>query len=260
MLQGLRFLTLIVGITALAASVPSFAQTAQGYVQEVQGSVTGQVGAGRARSVSKGETLPNNATVTTGPGSYAVLKFEDGTAVLLKENTSFQVQNYSYNAKAPETGSAIFNLVRGGMRMVTGLVAYRNRDALKVGTPLATIGIRGTEFIAELVNPFYIQVINGVVTVTNSAGAVAFSAGQAAVVANPSTLASIIPLNQVPPGVFQMPNYPLSSVPGPTPSGTPVGGGGVGVAGGTALAIGVAVGAAVLISTGGESQTTVVHH
>ena len=259
MLQGLRFLTLIAGIAAFAASVPSFAQTAQGYVQEVQGSVTGQVGAGQARSVSKGQTLPNNATVTTGPRSYAVLKFEDGTAVLLKENTSFQVQSYSYNSRAPETSSAIFNLVRGGMRMVTGLLASRNRDAVKVGSPLATIGIRGTEFVAELVNPYFIQVINGTITVTNSAGAVVFNAGQAAVVANPSTLASIIPLNQVPPGVLQMPNYPLTSVPGPTPPGSPIGGSGVGVAGGTALAIGVAVGAAVLISTQ-DSTSTVVHH
>lgn len=258
MLQGLRFLTLILGIALLAASGPSFAQGPQGYVQEVQGDVFGQVGAGRSARVSKGQTLPNNATVTTGAKSYAVLKFEDGTAVLLKENTAFQVQTYSYSAKAPETSSAIFNLVRGGMRMVTGLLATRNRDALKVGSPLATIGIRGTEFVAELVNPYYIQVINGTITVTNSAGAVVFSAGQAAVVANPSTLASVIPLNQVPAGVLQMPNYPLTSVPGPTPSGAPIGGG-VGVAGGTALAIGVAVGAAVLISTQ-DSTSTVVHH
>ena len=258
MLQGLRFLTLIVGIAALAASGPTFAQAAQGYVQEVQGEVFGQVGAGRSARVERGQTLPNNATVTTGARSYAVLRFEDGTAVLLKENTAFQVQNYSYSAKAPETSSAIFNLVRGGMRMVTGLLATRNRDALKVGSPIATIGIRGTEFVAELVNPYFIQVINGTITVTNSAGAVVFSAGQAAVVANPSTLASVIPLNQVPPGVLQMPNYQLTSVPGPTPSGSPVGGG-TGVGGGTALAIGVAVGAAVLISTQ-DSTSTVTHH
>lgn len=260
MLQGFRFLTLIVGIAALTASGPSFAQRAQGYVQEVQGNVFGQVGAGQPLRVEKGQTIPNNATVTTGAQSYAVLKFEDGTAVLLKENTAFQVQNYSFNAKAPETSNAIFNLVRGGMRMVTGLVTSRNRDALKVGTPLATIGIRGTEFIAELVNPFYIQVVNGVITVTNAAGSVVFSAGQAAVVANPSTLASVIPLNQVPPGVLQMPNYPLTSVPEQTPSGSLIGGGGAGgVGAGTGIAIGVAAAAAVFISTQ-ESQSTSTHH
>ena len=71
MLRGLRFLTLIVGVAALALSGPSFAQRAQGYVQEVQGNVFGQVGAGQALRVEKGQTIPNNATVTTGAQSYA---------------------------------------------------------------------------------------------------------------------------------------------------------------------------------------------
>jgi hypothetical protein len=259
MLQGFRFLTFVLGIAAMAASGPLMAQRAQGYVQEVQGNVTGQVGAGQPARVAKGLTVPNNATVTTGDQSYAVLKFEDGTAVLLKENTAFQVQSYSYNPKAPENSSAIFNLVRGGLRMVTGLVTSRNRDALKVGTPLATIGIRGTEFVAELVNPLFIQVVNGVITVTNAAGTVVFSAGQAAVVANPSTLAGIVPLNQVPPGVLQMPNFPLTPVPETIPPGASVGGGVAGAGTTTAIAIGVAVGAAAAISASDQSST-VVHH
>lgn len=259
MLQILRFLALIVGVAAFA--VPSFAQNAQGYVQEVSGTVTGQVGSGRSASVSRGQTLVNNATVTTGARSYAVLKFEDGTAVLLKENTTFQVQNYAYNAKAPENASAVFNLIRGGLRMITGLVTSRNRNALKVGTPLVTIGVRGTEFVAELVNPFYIQVINGAISLSNAAGTVAFSAGQAAMVTSASTLPGIIPAGQVPAGVLQMPNVSLSAAPGAVPAGAIIGGGGGaagGGAAGTALAIGAAVGAAILISTSNETAT--VHH
>ena len=258
MLQILKFLALVVGVAAFA--VPSFAQTAQGYVQEVSGTVTGQVGSGRSASVSRGQTLVNNATVTTGARSYAVLKFEDGTAVVLKENTSFQVQNYAYNAKAPENASAVFNLIRGGLRLVTGLVTSRNRNALKVGTPLVTIGVRGTEFVAELVNPFYIQVINGAISLSNAAGTVAFSAGQAAMVTSASTLPGIIPASQVPAGVLQMPNISLSAAPGVIPAGTVIGGGGIagGGAAGTALAIGAAVGAAILISTSNETAT--VHH
>jgi hypothetical protein len=260
MLRGLRFLVSVVGVAAFAVNGLSFAQTAQGYVQEVSGDVTGQVGSGRPASVSRGQTLINNATITTGPGSYAVLKFEDGTAVLLKENTSFQVQNYNYNAKAPETANAIFNLIRGGLRMVTGLVTSRNRSALKIGTPLVTIGVRGTEFVAELVNPFYMQVINGAVALTNAAGTVAFSAGQAALVSSSSTLPGLIPMSQVPAGVFQMPNVPISAAPGPVPSGSVIGGGlgAGGGAGAAALAIGAAVGAAVLMSSS-NSDSTVQH-
>jgi len=260
MLHIVRFLArvFVVGYAALAMSGPSFAQRAQGYVQEVSGNVTAQVGTGQPAKVEKGQTLINNATITTAAQSFAVLKFEDGTAVLLKENTSFQIQNYTYNPKAPENANAIFNLVRGGLRMITGLVTSRNRDALKVATPLATIGIRGTEFIAELVNPLYLQVINGVISVTNGAGTVLFSIGQTAVVSSSTTLGGLVPMSQVPPGVFQMPNYPLTPVPTTIPPGAPVGGGVTGAAVGTALAVGAAAVAGVAAAS--ENQSSASHH
>ena len=254
-----RFLALVVGLAAIAVSGPSFAQKAQGYVLEVSGNVTGQVGAAQPVKVEKGQTLVNNATITTSPQSYAVLKFEDGTAVLLRENTSFQIQNYAYNPKVPEDASAVFNLVRGGLRMLTGLVTSRNRDALKVATPLVTMGIRGTEFVATLVNPLYLQVLSGAVSATNAAGTVVFNAGQAAVVTSSTTLGSLIPMTQVPPGVFQMPNFPLTSVPTTIPSGTPVGGGvAAGAGAATAAAIG-AIGVAGALSASDNNSTT-THH
>jgi hypothetical protein len=260
MLHIFRFLALVVGFAALAMSGPSFAQRAQGYVQEVSGNVTGQVGTGQPAKVEKGQTLVNNATITTAAQSFAVLKFEDGTAVLLKENTSFQIQNYTYNPKAPENANAIFNLVRGGLRMITGLVTSRNRDALKVATPLATIGIRGTEFIAELVNPLFIQVVNGVISVTNGAGTVLFSIGQTAVVSSSTTLGGLVPMSQVPPGVLQMPNYPLTPVPTTVPPGTPVGGGVAAGAPGTAAAIGAAAVAGVAAAGTSTDHAATVQH
>jgi len=263
MLCIFRFLAFVAGFAAFAMSGLSFAQEAQGYVQEVSGDVTAQVGAGRPTQVGKGQTLVNNATIITAPKSYAVLKFEDGTAVLLKENTSFQVQNYTYNPGARENASAIFNLVRGGLRMITGLVTSRNRDALKVATPLATIGIRGTEFMAELVNPLFLQVISGAVSATNAAGTVALTAGQVGVVANATTLGSLIPVSQVPPGVFQMPNVPLTPAPGTIPSGSPVGGGAAaataGAPIGTTAAV-IAISAAVIAGVATSSTTTTTTH
>ncbi len=260
MLRIVRFLALVfvVGFAVFAMSGPSFAQRAQGYVQEVSGNVTAQVGTGQPAKVEKGQTLVNNATITTAAQSFAVLKFEDGTAVLLKENTAFQIQNYTYNPKAPENANAIFNLVRGGLRMITGLVTSRNRDALKVATPLATIGIRGTEFVAELVNPLYIQVINGVISITNGAGTVLFSIGQTAVVSSSTTLGGLVPMSQVPPGVFQMPNYPLTPVPTTIPPGAPVGGGITGAAVGVAVAVGAAAVAGVAAAS--ENQSSPSHH
>jgi len=135
-------------------------------------------------------------------------------AVLLKENTSFQVQNYTYNPNAPETANATFHLLRGGLRILTGEMISRNRDTLRVGTPLATIGIRSTEFVAELTNSLFVRVIRGVITVTNSAGTVQFRVGEDGAVTSSSTLGRLISMNQIPPGVFQMPNVSLTPVSG----------------------------------------------
>jgi hypothetical protein len=258
-----RLLTIAaLGVAGFAPSAPLFAQ--QGYVHEVSGSVTGQVGSGSSARVSRGMTIPNNSTVVTGANSYAVLKFEDGTVVLLKENTSFHVQSYAYNPKAPENSNAIFNLVRGGLRVVTGLVTSRNRDALRVATSHATIGIRGTEFSAEMVNPLIVGVQVGAVSVTNAAGSMLVGAGQFASVASSTTLGSLISAGQLG-GALQFPAVtlpPSAPLPGPPPAGAgPIGAGAVGGAGGiaaTAAIVGAAAAAGVAAS--GSSSTTTTHH
>lgn len=267
MRQVIRFLAATVfGVASFASSAPLFAQ--QGYVHEVSGNVLGNVGPGQPLRVEKGQTLSPNTTVTTEAKSYAVLKFEDGTVVLLKENTSFQVQSYSFNPKVPENANAVFNLVRGGLRMITGLVTSRNQQALRVATPHATIGIRGTDFSAELTNPLLVGVQTGVVSLTNAAGSMLVSAGQFASVAGATTLGGLIGAGQIPVGALQFPKIPLppaTPVPitgaGGLGTGGAVGGGAAGgaagVAGAAALGGAVAVGVAAAANNSSSSST---HH
>jgi hypothetical protein len=254
----------MLGVAGFAPGGPLFAQ--QGYVHEVSGTVMGQVGAGRTARVEKGMTLPAGATISTQAKSYAVLKFEDGTVVLLKENSSFQVQAYSFDRRAPENASAIFNLVRGGLRMITGLISSRSRESLRVATPLATIGIRGTEFTAELTNPLFVAVQVGAVGLTNTAGTLLVGAGQFASVASAAQIGSLISAGQIPAGVLQFPNIPLPPTtpglpPGAGTAGT-VGGGAAGAVGGaatTAATVGAAAAAGVAAS-GADNTTTTTHH
>jgi len=261
MRQVIRFLTATVfGVASFASSAPLFAQ--QGYVHEVSGNVLGQVGAGSPARVERGMTLPVNSTVTTEANSYAVLKFEDGTVVLLKENTSFQVQAYNYNPKAPENSNAIFNLLRGGLRVVTGLVTSKNRDSLRVATPHATIGIRGTEFTAELTNPLVVGVQVGAVSLTNAAGSVLVGAGQFASVASAKTLGSLISASQLG-TALQFPNIPLPTaapLPGPPPAGAGPIGGTLGGAAGIGAAAVVGAGVAAGVAASSSSSTTTTHH
>src|SRR5688572_9964724 len=265
MIRMLRSLAAAVGVAGFIASgsllaaeaqVQTASQSqAQAYIHEFSGDVTATVNAAKPEPVKKSMHLLNNTTVTTGPKSYAVIKFEDGTVALLKENTSFQIQNYTYNVKQPEKSNALFNMVRGGVRMVTGAITTRNRDALKVATPVATLGIRGTEFLAELVNPLNVVCITGSLSVTNSAGVALVAAGQGLSVPSAAAMGTVGPASAVP---ISMPAVPLPApVPTPIPPGPVVGAAGAaGGIGAAAVAIGAAAAAAAAAAGGGGSSST----
>jgi hypothetical protein len=186
--------------------------------------------------------------------------------VVLKQHSSFQVQDYRYDAAAPEKGSILFSLLKGGARFVTGLIAGRNRAAFKLGTPTVTIGIRGTDFAVEMVNPLFGQVFAGEIAGTNAGGTFTAGPGQFFTVANFNSLGALIPAANVPAGVLQFPGIP---VPPPTPGLpgglTPLGGTTPGLTTGAILGLGAAAAAAAAAAGGGGGGggvivPTTTHH
>lgn len=115
--------------------------------------VTGEVSAvntnGQARPISKGSEIETGDTLKTLDGR-AQIRFSDGGFISLQPYTDFQVEDYSFNGKADGSEKGLFKLLKGGMRAVTGLIGKTNKDAYKVSTPTATIGIRGTSYLARL--------------------------------------------------------------------------------------------------------------
>lgn len=96
---------------------------------------------------AKKDTVVNAGdTVVTGGTSNAQLKLEDGALIALRPNTEFKVKEFKYSGKPDGSEKAELNLVKGGVRAVTGAIGRTNRDNLKVDAVVATIGIRGTGF------------------------------------------------------------------------------------------------------------------
>ena len=107
-------------------------------------------GAGESRVLCIGSKVEVGETLSTASKTYARLKFDDGGEITLRPESEFRIESFHYDAKKPEKDSAIFRLLKGGLRTITGLVGKRDRTSYKVHTVIATIGIRGTEYTAAL--------------------------------------------------------------------------------------------------------------
>jgi hypothetical protein len=117
-----------------------------GEVAFVQGVASAQRPGESPRFLAKGEALHEGDTLSTGAKGFALITLKDGTKLTLRPNTNFTLERFRQGAE----DSAIFNLLKGGVRALTGLISKRNPRAVEVKTTTATIGIRGTSFDARL--------------------------------------------------------------------------------------------------------------
>lgn len=118
-----------------------------GRVMLIQGDMSAKNAAGNTRKLIVGAPVYEGDTLTTGKKSYAVVAFRDESRVSLQENTVFQVERFKYD-KAASQENSVLRLLKGGVRMVTGLIGRINRDSFQFKVANATIGIRGTGYDA----------------------------------------------------------------------------------------------------------------
>ncbi|MBC7707109.1 MAG: FecR domain-containing protein, partial [Rhodoferax sp.] len=129
---------------ALAAVYPMQSFAAAGVAQFTAGDVSLRRGAG-SDPLLKGKDIESGDAIVTGPNGRAQVRFSDGGLVALQPNSQFNISNYA-DKNDGKQDSFFVDLLRGGMRAVTGLIGKRNHDNYKVTTTTATIGIRGSAF------------------------------------------------------------------------------------------------------------------
>jgi len=183
------------GMASLISAASAFgAAVVQGSKGDVRvGSTTAQ-----SKPITPNQRVRSGTSVTTAAGSQVTLRFDDGQVVALHENTEFRIEDFQYRPEAPVADRAVFTLLKGALRVVTGALGKRNRDAFALHVPQSTIGVRGTDFMVAIVNAAYLSVLSGTVTAANVAGTVAFEAETLGSIATPSTLAVAIPASALP--------------------------------------------------------------
>lgn len=140
-------------LASLLAAAAAWAGEVAGTVINLSGPLLAKKPDGTVKVLSLKSSVEQGDTLVSEKDTYARIKFIDNSEITLRPNTQFKIENFTFEEGKPEKDSAVFNLVKGGLRAVTGTLGKRNHEKFGLNTPTATIGIRGTIFIAEYVPP-----------------------------------------------------------------------------------------------------------
>jgi hypothetical protein len=138
-----KFLASIALIASLSVSTVAIAEDSTGMVVASRGEVIA-LSNGGSRELKQGDFIYVNDEIMTTGRSFVVLQFQDGAKVTVRPDTTLIIEQYLYNGDAND--EAELNLVQGGLRVITGAMAKSNPENYKVRTPVALMGVRGTEF------------------------------------------------------------------------------------------------------------------
>lgn len=129
----------------------AFAQTTAGTAVGIAKIVTSDVrvlDTQGERALKSGDAVFENTRLVAAKQSSASLVLRDGTTLVLSESSQFNVEKFTFDATT-QNGSILVNLLQGSMRILTGLIAKINPEAIQVKTKTLSVGIRGTDFIVE---------------------------------------------------------------------------------------------------------------
>ena len=87
--------------------------------------------------------------VFTEAGGHVHVRFVDDALVSVRPSSTLDVVRYDYDASKPENSAVKFELSEGVARAISGEAAKSARERFRMNTPIAAIGVRGTDFVVS---------------------------------------------------------------------------------------------------------------
>lgn len=200
--------SLLLIIIYLLVPTTSFAKA--GTVKMVLGKVMLVSSQGENKRLRRGSNINVGDTIITNKRGQAQITMADGSKISVRPATRFLIEQFIATGK-PEEQKTYYNLINGGFRSVTGKIGKRNKASFRLTTPVATMGIRGTDFTGRYCNDdcpasagkngLFVDVIDGGVSMTNDGGTSNLDKNSNGYVSSP---------NQAPRIIGELPNNLLS--------------------------------------------------
>ncbi len=233
--NALRFSvrTAAILIATLALGGEAWAAAA-GKVLFVSGSVT--LERTPAVALKAGDAFSTGDVIVTGEKARAQLLMNDGARIALRAASRYRIDEFGLPAAVGEPtqatttqagGISVATLMKGGYRASTGAIGKDGAGQYEVRTPIGTLGIRGTDYVAVWCQGDCVDVPglapsdaarNGMYLATNL-GAIVFRFGTREVVVNAGETVFIAAANAEPEPLERVPRWLLEDGAGPIVTG-----------------------------------------
>ncbi|MDM0105208.1 FecR domain-containing protein [Variovorax sp. J22R24] len=134
---------------AVASETAATSEARAGTLKSVRGDVRLLSADGAARAAGPGDAVAPIDRIVTGADSGASVVLRDGTSMVVGPSSRLDLKQFHFDATTQD-GGMLVSLLRGSLRMITGLIGKTHPDAVRVETQTAVIGIRGTDFIVQV--------------------------------------------------------------------------------------------------------------
>ena len=107
---------------------------------------------GQQLTVPVGTKVREGDVVTTGADGSVGITFGDNSLLSIGPDSRLSIDRYAFDSTTHK-GQFETSLNRGTLAAVSGKIAKQSPDAMKVRTPAALLGVRGTEFVVRTGEP-----------------------------------------------------------------------------------------------------------
>ena len=133
-------------LACFAFSLPASAQI--GRVKLAVGTAS-VLRAGQSLPAKPGLTILEGDTLVTGANGRIGVTFVENTRMSIGPNSRIAISEFVFNPTTRK-GKFVTRADRGALVIVCGQIAHENRDAMRVRTPTALLGVRGTRFVVSV--------------------------------------------------------------------------------------------------------------
>jgi len=103
---------------------------------------------GHSTQLKAGSPITEGDRIITGGDAVTIIVFIDEGRISLRSDSELLVRHYKVDPAGVQS-RLDFNLVRGSVRQISGQAVKLQPDQYRLNTPVASIGVRGTDFLVR---------------------------------------------------------------------------------------------------------------